>query len=64
MEFASLIENPGSYIGKTISVEGKVVHVCEITGLFIVKGRNGITKRGAILTGIGMVLPLLFLFIY
>ncbi len=35
-----------------------------ITGLFIVKGRNGITKRGAILTIIGIILPLLFLFIY
>ena len=35
-----------------------------ITGLFIIKGRNGITKRGAILTIIGIVLPLLFLFIY
>jgi hypothetical protein len=35
-----------------------------ITGLFIVKGRNGITKRGAILTIIGIVLPLLFLFFY
>jgi hypothetical protein len=35
-----------------------------ITGLFIVKGRNGITRRGAILTVIGIILPLLFLFIY
>ena len=35
-----------------------------ITGLFLVKGRNGITKRGAILTIIGIILPLLFLFIY
>lgn len=35
-----------------------------ITGLFIVKGRNGITRRGAILTIIGIILPLLFLFIY
>ncbi len=35
-----------------------------ITGLFIVKGKNGITKRGAILTIIGIILPLLFLFIY
>jgi hypothetical protein len=37
VEFASLIENPGSYIGKTISVEGKVVHVCMQSGkkLFI-----------------------------
>jgi hypothetical protein len=35
-----------------------------ITGLFLVKGKNGITKRGAILTIIGIILPLLFLFIY
>lgn len=35
-----------------------------ITGMFIVKGKNGITKRGAILTIIGIILPLLFLFIY
>lgn len=35
-----------------------------ITGLFLVKGKNGITRRGAVLTAIGIILPLLFLFIY
>jgi len=35
-----------------------------ITGLLLVKGKNGITRRGAILTAIGIILPLLFLFIY
>jgi uncharacterized protein len=35
-----------------------------VTGLFVVKGKNGITRRGAILTAIGIILPLLFLFIY
>lgn len=37
VEFASLIENPGDFVGKTISVEGKVVHVCTQSGkkLFI-----------------------------
>ncbi len=37
VEFASLIENPENYIGKEISVEGKVVHVCKHSGkkLFI-----------------------------
>jgi len=35
-----------------------------VTGLFIIKGKNGITRRGAILTAIGIILPLLFLFIY
>jgi len=41
VEFASLIANPESYIGKNIVVEGKVVHVCTETGkkLFIV-GEN------------------------
>jgi hypothetical protein len=37
IEFASLISDPSSYIGKNISVEGKVVHVCTHSGkkLFI-----------------------------
>jgi hypothetical protein len=41
VEFASLIENPDNYIGKNITVEGKVVHVCTHSGkkLFIV-GEN------------------------
>jgi len=35
-----------------------------ITGLFLVKGKNGITRRGAVLTAVGIILPLVFLFIY
>ncbi len=35
-----------------------------ITGLFILRGKNGITRRGAILTITGIILPLIFLFIY
>lgn len=35
-----------------------------ISGLFLVKGRKGITGRGGILTIIGILLPLLFLVIY
>jgi uncharacterized protein len=35
-----------------------------ISGLFIIKGKNGITGRGAILTIIGILLPLIFLLIY
>ncbi|MBD3257148.1 hypothetical protein GF377_01850 [candidate division GN15 bacterium] len=35
-----------------------------ITGLFVLKGRKGITGRGAWLTGLGIVLPLVFLFMY
>ena len=41
VEFASLSENPDNYVGKTISVEGKVVHVCTQSGkkMFLV-GEN------------------------
>ena len=35
-----------------------------ISGLFLIKGRKGITGRGGILTIIGVLLPLLFLAIY
>jgi hypothetical protein len=37
VEFASLIANPSEYVGKNISIEGKVVHVCTHSGkkLFI-----------------------------
>lgn len=41
VEFAALIASPDSYVGKNISVSGKVVHVCTETGkkMFIV-GEN------------------------
>lgn len=35
-----------------------------ITGLFVLKGRKGITGRGAWLTGLGCVVPLFFLWLY
>jgi hypothetical protein len=35
-----------------------------LTGLFVIKGRKGITGRGAWLTGIGAAIPLLFLLLY
>lgn len=35
-----------------------------ITGLFMIKGKKGITGRGAWLTSIGIIIPLLFLIIY
>lgn len=35
-----------------------------ITGLFILKGKNGITRRGAWLTIAGLLLPTIFLLMY
>jgi len=38
--------------------------VLAITGLFVLKGKQGITVRGAWLTLAGIVLPLVFLWLY
>lgn len=38
--------------------------IITITGLLIIKGKNGITRRGAVLTIAGMVLPILALLMY
>lgn len=38
--------------------------VLTVTGLFVLKGKSGITGRGAWLTAIGVAVPLLFLWIY
>ena len=38
--------------------------IIAITGLFILKGKNGITRRGAYFTGAGIIVPLLFLMLY
>ena len=56
--------NPGKWWKYFSDIYCVSLILVTITGLFIVKGRNGITKRGAILTIIGIILPLIFLFIY
>lgn len=38
--------------------------VLACTGLFILKGKNGIKGRGAWLTSAGIIVPLIFLFLY
>jgi len=35
-----------------------------LTGLFVLKGKNGITGRGAWLTSAGIIIPLIFLLLY
>jgi len=35
-----------------------------VTGLFVLRGKNGISGRGAGLTGAGIVIPLFFLWLY
>lgn len=38
--------------------------IVAITGLFVLRGRKGITGRGAWLTGIGVAIPIIFLIAY
>lgn len=38
--------------------------VLAVTGLFVLKGKKGITGRGAWLTGAGVVVPVFFLWLY
>jgi len=56
--------NPGKWWKYFSDIYCLSLILVTITGLFIVKGRNGITRRGAILTAVGIMLPLMFLFIY
>jgi len=36
--------------------------IIAFSGLFIIRGKNGIKKRGAIITSIGIIIPLIFLY--
>jgi hypothetical protein len=38
--------------------------VLAVTGMFVIKGSKGITGRGAWLTGVGAVIPPVFLWLY
>ncbi|HYW95743.1 MAG TPA: PepSY-associated TM helix domain-containing protein [Bacteroidales bacterium] len=38
--------------------------IIALTGLFILKGKNGIKRRGAILVSLGVTIPLVFLVLY
>jgi hypothetical protein len=56
--------NPGKWWKYFSDIFCFALIIVTITGLFIIKGKNGITKRGAILTLTGIILPLIFLFVY
>ncbi|HPT20720.1 MAG TPA: PepSY-associated TM helix domain-containing protein [Bacteroidales bacterium] len=63
-QFNFLHYNPGKWWKYFSDIFCLALIVVTVTGMFIIKGKNGITKRGAILTIAGIILPLLFLFIY
>ncbi len=63
-QFNFLHYNPGKWWKWFSDIFCVALILVTITGLFIIRGRNGITRRGAILTAIGIILPVIFLFIY
>jgi uncharacterized protein len=56
--------NPGKWWKYFSDIFCIALILVTLTGLFILKGKNGITKRGAILTITGILLPLIFLLFY
>ncbi|MBN1386998.1 MAG: PepSY-associated TM helix domain-containing protein [Bacteroidales bacterium] len=63
-QFNFLHYNPGRWWKWFSDIFCVSLILVTITGLFILKGKHGITRRGAVLTAIGIILPLIFLFIY
>jgi hypothetical protein len=56
--------NPSELWTWTSDVFAGALIILAITGLFLVKGPKGITKRGAWLTILGIVLPIVFLLVF
>jgi hypothetical protein len=56
--------NPGRIWTWFSDIYCVVLIIVTITGLFVLKGKKGITGRGAWLTGLGVVIPLVFLVFY
>lgn len=55
--------NPGKYWTWFSDAFAVSLIVLAITGLFLIKGKKGITGRGAWITGLGILIPIIFLFI-
>lgn len=63
-QFNYLHYNPGK-LWKVISdIYAISLLILAISGLFILKGKNGITGRGAWLTAFGIIVPIVFLLVY
>lgn len=63
-QFNFLHYNPGKWWTLVSDIFAVALVLLAFTGLFLVRGSRGITGRGAWLTLIGIVVPLLFLFLF
>ena len=62
--FNFLHYNPGKWWTLFSDAYAIGLVILSVTGLFILKGKNGITRRGAIITILGIIIPVVFLLIY
>lgn len=56
--------NPGKWWAIFSDIFAGALIVLAISGLFIIRGKNGIKGRGAILTIVGILLPILYLIFF
>lgn len=56
--------NPGKWWAIFSDIFAVSLIIVAISGLFILKGKNGITRRGAILTIIGLIFPIFYLIFF
>ncbi len=56
--------NPGKWWLWFSDIFAVSLIILAVTGIFILKGKNGIKGRGAVLTILGIIIPLLFLLLY
>ena len=56
--------NPGRWWTWVSDIFAGSLILLAFTGLFILKGKNGITRRGAVLTLLGILIPVVFLILY
>jgi len=63
-EFNYLHYDPGKWWTLYSDIYAGALIIISITGLFIVRGKNGISRRGAILTIAGCIIPAIFLILY
>ncbi|MEZ5082922.1 MAG: PepSY-associated TM helix domain-containing protein [Bacteroidales bacterium] len=56
--------NPGKWWTMFSDIYCVALVILAISGLFIVRGKNGITRRGAILTSVGIIVPVIYILIF
>jgi hypothetical protein len=56
--------NPGKWWALFSDFFAGALILIAITGLFIIRGKNGITRRGAVLTIAGIIIPVIYLILF